>query len=176
MAPTKSLVHVKHKLVLGGVVVAVAVAAIGADGTAAPERGLFIPGRSLGGVEIGMTKAEVLKAWGKQHGVCRDCRHTTWYFNERPFEPQGTGVVFEEGRATNVFTVWQPKGWRTPDGLALGDPAAEIARTYGPLERRRCSSYYALVDERPRLQAVYYVFRNEAWGFGLTLPDASPCL
>jgi hypothetical protein len=158
---------------LGALVAALLVAVPAAAGERSRS---FVPERSLGAVTVGMSKKQVLEAWGKRHGVCSDCLHLTWYFNERPFEPQGTGVVFEEGRATHVFTVWQPKGWRTPDGLALGDPAAEIARTYGPLERRRCSSYYALVDERPRLQAVYYIFRNEAWGFGLTLPDASPCL
>lgn len=176
MAPTKSLVRVKHKLVVTGAVVAASLAWSGAGGTTAPERGLFVPGRSLGGVELGMTKADVRREWGGRFGVCRDCLHTTWYFNYRPFLPQGTGVVFERGRVTHVFTLWQPRGWRTPDGLTLGDPAADIARTYGPLDRRRCARYYGLVEPGLRAQTVYYVFDDEVWGFGLTMPDASPCL
>lgn len=123
-----------------------------------------------------MTRAQVREAWGERHGVCRGCRHTTWYFNQEPFEPEGAGVVFERGRVAHVFTLWQPDGWRTEEGLALGAPAAEIARTYGPLDRRSCLGYYALLDEGGEAQTAYYVFDNELWGFGLTLPEASPCL
>jgi hypothetical protein len=169
-------VRVKHKLVVGGFVVMVALALTGSDAVTAPERGLFVPGESLGGVRIGMTKAEVADAWGERHGVCRSCPHTTWYFNYKPFLPEGVGVVFERGGVTHVFTVWQPEGWRTPEGLSVGEPAADIARTYGPLDRRRCIRYDALVQTGIKAQSVYYVFENEVWGFGLTVPDASPCL
>jgi hypothetical protein len=169
-------VRVKHKLVVGGLVVAVAFALTGSDAITAPERGLFVPGESLGGVRIGMTKAAVADAWGSRHGVCRSCPHQTWYFNYKPFLPEGVGVVFERGRVTHAFTVWQPEGWRTPEGLRVGEPAADIARTYGPLDRRECGRYYALVEAGLGAQTVYYVFENEVWGFGLTVPDASPCL
>jgi hypothetical protein len=169
-------VRVKHKLVVGGLVAAFALALTGSDAVTAPERGLFVPGESLGGVRIGMTKAAVVDAWGNRHGVCRSCPHETWYFNYKPFLPEGVGVVFERGRVTHVFTVWQPEGWRTSEGLRIGEPAAEIARTYGPLDRRRCVGYEALVQPGLRAQTAYYVFENEVWGFGLTVPDASPCL
>jgi hypothetical protein len=172
----ESLVRVKHKLAVGGVAVVFALALTGADAVTAPERGLFVPGEGLGGVRIGMTKAAVVDAWGDRHGVCRSCPHETWYFNYEPFLPEGVGAVFERGRVTHAFTVWQPDGWRTPEGLRLGEPAAEIARTYGPLDRRRCVRYDALVEPGLRAQTVYYVFENEVWGFGLTVPDASPCL
>lgn len=149
----------------------------GATASAAPSPGReFVPAKSVAGVRLGMTTQDVLRVWGKRHGVCRDCRRTTWYFNYRPFEPQGTGVVFEAGRVVHAFTVWQPRGWRTTAGLELGAPAAEISRTYGPLDRRGCSRYYALVERGRRAQTVYYVYRNEVWGFGLTVRDASPCL
>jgi hypothetical protein len=143
---------------------------------APPERALFVPGESLAGVRIGMTKAEVTELWGNRYGVCRDCPHTTWYFNYRPFEPEGAGVVLERGEVTHAFTVWQPRGWRTREGLELGEPAAEIARTYGPLDRRECSFYYSLLDQGAGVQTVYYVFGDEVWGFGLTRPESSPCL
>jgi hypothetical protein len=173
---TESLVRVKHKLAVGAVAVVFALALTGSDAVTAPERGLFVPGESLGGVRIGMTKAAVAEAWGARHGVCRSCPHETWYFNYEPFLPEGVGVVFERGRVTYAFTVWQPDGWRTSEGLRLGEPAADIARTYGPLDRRRCVRYDALVEPGLRAQTVYYVFENEVWGFGLTVPDASPCL
>jgi hypothetical protein len=143
---------------------------------APPQRGEFVPGRSLAGVHLGMTKQEVLAAWGKRHGICRNCPSETWYFNYRPFTPQGTGVVFERGRVAHAFTVWRPSGWQTSAGLALGDPASEVARVYGSLDRRQCTFYYALLKPAKRAQSVFYVFRGQVWGFGLILPNASPCL
>jgi quercetin dioxygenase-like cupin family protein len=77
-----------------------------------------------------MTPAQVLQAWGKRHGVCRTCVDRTWYFNYRPFTPEGAGAVFRRGRVVHVFTVWKPEGWSTPEGLMLGQQAGEIGATY----------------------------------------------
>lgn len=151
---------------------AVALPAAGAP----PQRGQFVPGKELGGVSLGMTKQEVLDAWGDRHGVCRSCPRETWYFNYRPFEPEGAGVVFERNHVIHVFTVWQPPGWKTPGGLALGDPASEATRVYGALDRRQCTFYYALLEPARGAQSVFYVFEEEIWAFGLIERDASPCL
>jgi hypothetical protein len=169
---------VKHKLIVGSLVVlaGVGVAGAGSGAGAAPERELLVPGESLGGVRIGMAKAEVVSEWGLRFGRCRTCSRTTWYFNFKPFEAEGAGVSLEGGRVSHVFTLWQPDGWRTPEGLRIGEPAADIARTYGPLDRRECGHYYALVEPGGEAQTAYYVFDNEVWGFALTVPDASPCL
>jgi hypothetical protein len=164
---------------LACVCLAVAAAAAGTGAlvhAAPPNPGTFTPEADLGGVEIGMKKADVTSLWGERHGVCRECFRTTWYFNYRPFTPQGVGVVFERNRVAHVFTVWRPAGWRTAQGLRLGAPASEISKTYGPMDRRSCTLYYALVRPGVRAQTVFYVFRDRLWGFGLTIPDASPCL
>jgi hypothetical protein len=123
-----------------------------------------------------MTKQEILSLWGNRHGVCKDCPRMTWYFNYRPFTPQGTGVVFANGKAVHLFTVWRPSGWRTPDGVVLGGPPSDVSRYYGSLDRRACTGYYALLKPGKDAQSVFYVFRDKVWGFGLTLPDASACL
>ena len=123
-----------------------------------------------------MTKRQVLAKWGERHGICRSCRRETWYFNYEPFTPEGTGVVFDRGRVVHVFTVWQPSGWRTPEGLELGDDVSEASRVYGSLDRRECTRYYALVQPGRGAQNVFYVFEGEIWGFGLTERNASPCL
>ena len=141
-----------------------------------PDPARFEPGKSLAGIRLGMTGGEVLKAWGKRHGVCRSCPDKTWYFNYTPFTPQGSGVVFRDGRVTHVFTVWRPPGWRTAEGLALGAPASDVSRIYGSLDRRSCTGYYALLKPGKRGDSAFYVFRDKVWGFGLTLPNASPCL
>ena len=56
------------------------------------------PASALGGVRIGMTKQEVQARWGTSFGRCRGCTRETWYFNYRPFDPQGAGVSFARGR------------------------------------------------------------------------------
>jgi hypothetical protein len=143
---------------------------------APPKQGEFVPGKSLAGIRLGMTRQEVAAAWGMGHGVCRGCPRETWYFNYRPFTPQGAGVVFERGRVAHAFTVWRPVGWKTPEGLTLGDPASEVARVYGSLDRRQCTFYYALLKPAKRVESVFYVFRDQVWGFGLIRSNASPCL
>ena len=138
--------------------------------------GVLVPGKSLGGVELGMTKEQVLQAWGKRHGVCRDCPATTWYFNDEPFEPQGTGVVFDHGRVAHAFTVWRPVGWKTPAGLFLGADESDVSRLYGSLDKRECTFYDALLLPGKDVTTIFYVFRNRVWGFGLMKPNRSPCL
>ena len=50
-----------------------------------------------------MSKAELKAIWGTSFGRCRDCLRETWYFNYRPFTPQGAGVTFKRGRVVQVF-------------------------------------------------------------------------
>jgi hypothetical protein len=143
---------------------------------APPRTGFLDPGKSVGGVSLGMTQSQVLATWGKRHGVCKDCVDPTWYFNYRPFEPQGTGVVFDHGKVVHAFTVWRPVGWKTPQGLFLGADASDVARIYGSLDKRECTSYDALLLPDKKATSVFYVFRDKVWGFGLIKPNASPCL
>lgn len=160
-----------------GALAAAACVALAVPATAAPPRtGLFVPGESLGGVGLGMSREDVFAAWGKRHGVCKDCEQATWYFNDEPFQPQGTGVELEKGRVSRVFTVWRPTGWKTPEGLFLAADASEIARIYGSLDKRQCARYAALLLPGKKVTSVFYVFRGKVWGFGLMRPRASPCL
>ena len=141
-----------------------------------PTGGTFWPGQSLAGVELGMTPEQVEAAWGARHGVCAECDDLTWYVNERPFQPQGAGVVFERGCVVRAFTVWQPEGWSTPEGLELGASAGDIGATYGELAEIGCGDYDALVDNAPHATSVFYVHDDEVWGFGLVRRGRSPCV
>jgi hypothetical protein len=140
-----------------------------------PTQGVFVPGERLGGVGLGMTKAELRARWGSRFGVCRGCAQETWYFNLKPFEPQGAAVEFRRGRVARAFTVWRPLGWRTADGLTLGVRTDEIpfVRSTAP---RSCDGYSAYVVRGRRATSVFYVFRGRLWGFGLMRPRLSPCL
>ena len=164
---------------LGSVALAAVVAALVLVLTAAAEPssgGSFSPGVSLAGVELGQTRAQVLETWGARHGVCAECDEATWYFNERPFQPEGMGVVFEHGKVVHAFTVWQPEEWSTPEGLELGAAAGDIGATYGELAEIDCGGYLALVDADPVSRSAFYVYEDEVWGFGLLAPGRSPCV
>jgi hypothetical protein len=137
---------------------------------------VLVAGKSLGGIALGMTKAQVRRVWGARFGRCRSCADETWYFNYLPFEPEGAGVAFRRGRVIRVFTLWQPGGWRTTEGVALGAPESEVTDTYGALPRRRCIRYTALLMRSERVQTAFYVHDGELWGFGLMRPAASPCV
>lgn len=140
-----------------------------------PQAGVAVPGESLGGLRLGATAAQVEAAWGTSHGVCRSCRRTTWYFTYRPFEPQGAGVELRRGRVAAVFSLWQPPGWRTPEGLRLGDDVSRVTALYGPLPRVRCAGYEAFTLRRGRTLTAFYVLRDEVWAFGLARAGAGAC-
>jgi hypothetical protein len=143
---------------------------------APPGAGVLVPGRSLGGVRLGATKAEVEAAWGQAYGRCRSCAEETWYFNDYAFRQQGAGVSFRHGRVSALFTLWQPAGWHTTRGLTLGESVARVTSVFGPLPRRECGSYYLL--ELPRSGAVTsFVIVNEyLFGFLLRLRGEPACL
>jgi hypothetical protein len=167
----------QHKLLsaVAGAGVALVLPA-GTASTAPPARGVFVPGVSLGGVELGMTRAGVSRAWGRRHGVCRDCPRETWYFNYRPFEPQGTGVVFHRGRVVHLFTLWKPAGWRTSEGLELGAARGEVGKGLVVRDERTCDGYVAMLAPGPSAESVFYVYDGRLWAFGLIRPGEDPCL
>jgi hypothetical protein len=150
-------------------------AVLAAVAVALPAHGTLVPGRSLGGVRLGDRPARVLRLWGRNHGVCANCRRTTWYYNYARYEPQGAGVEFSRGRVAAVFTLWSPKGWRGPRGLRLGDPADRIRAAYGLLPMEHCTNYDAYAIVAQRNVTVFYVFANKLWGFALTRPSVSVC-
>ena len=153
-----------------------AVLALAAPAAAAPPgAGVLVPGRSLGGIELGATKAEVERRWGRAYGVCRGCAGETWYFNYYAFQPRGAGVEWRNGRAVALFTIYQPLGWRTPKGLELNDPASRITGIYGPLKRTECGSYSALALTGRNATTTFYVLGDRLWAFGLSRPGTPLC-
>lgn len=149
--------------------------ALAAPAAAAPPRaGVLVPGRSLGGVALGASTQAVVHAWGAGFGVCRDCPRPTWYFTYAAFQPQGAGVEFRAGRVAAVFTLWSPPGWRAR-GVTIGDPVAEITTAFGPLERRDCDGYYALLLPQGRTVTLFYVVAEKVWGLGLSRAGSQPC-
>jgi hypothetical protein len=144
-------------------------------GAAPPRAGLVVPGKSVGGLELGATRAQVRAAWGSRFGACRGCRMPAWYFNFRKFEPEGAGVAFRRNRTVALFTIWAPPGWRTDRGLRIGDDAARVGALHGPLLRVRCGSYEALTMRVGSAVTAVYVHDERVWGFGLSRPGVPVC-
>jgi hypothetical protein len=143
--------------------------------SAPPGAGVLVPGRSLGGIELGMTKAALQRSWGLSYGVCKRCRHETWYFNYNAFQPHGVGVELRAGRVAAIFTLYQPPGWRTNRGLQLGDSEARITSLYGALVRRQCGGYSVLVLPGREGTTGFYVLDDRLWAFGLYRPGLPLC-
>jgi hypothetical protein len=140
-----------------------------------PQPGVLAPGKSLGGVRLGATPAQVERAWGRFHGTCRGCARPTWYFTYARFDRHGASVEFQGRRVVAVYTLWQPSGWRTSRGLALGATASQISATYGALPRLRCRTYLAYTQTRRQSVTAFYVVSDTLWGFGLMRPRVPAC-
>ena len=150
--------------------------ALAAPAAAAPPgAGVLVPGRSLGGVALGETKAAVEARWGRAYGVCRGCAAETWYFNYYAFQPKGTGVEWRDGRVAALFTLYQPLGWRTTKGLELDDHVSRIRGTHGPLPRTECPGYTVYTLRGRNAVTAFYVLRDRLWAFRLARPGAPLC-
>jgi hypothetical protein len=142
---------------------------------ALPVGGSVVPGVSLGGIRLGDSQRRVRAVWGSSFGVCSTCAQETWYFNYVAYAPQGAGVQFSRRRVVAVFTLWQPTGWRTPSGLATGDPQSRITTLYGTLPRTRCGTYDAFLLRRRATVTAFYVVAGKVWGFGLSRRGVAAC-
>ena len=142
---------------------------------ALPDQGVLTPGESLGGVQLGDTRASVTKRWGSRHTLCAVCTQFTWLYSYRGRGPEGAAVSFRNGRVSAVFTLGVPRGWRTSRGVALGDPAEKVQAVYGRLPWSRCIGYGALSIRRPGGVASIYTFGESVYGFALTRPSEPVC-
>lgn len=136
-------------------------------GGALPKAGTVQFGEDLGGVRVGMSADEVTERWGADFGVCRNCRNETRYYTYAAFEPEGAGVELIDGAVVALFTLWQPEGWRSGGGLALGTSRSEIPDVYLELTRVECAGYEGYVHERRESKTVLYLHDDELWAYAL---------
>ena len=132
-------------------------------------------GETLGGVGLGMSRSDVLATWGSSFGVCRDCESDTWYFTYAEFSPEGAGVEFGPDGVRAVFTLWEPEGWRSSGGLALGTPRDEIPQAYLELERIECPGYEAYVHGRSSARTALYLHEDRVWAYAVIDLDEPVC-
>jgi hypothetical protein len=142
---------------------------------ALPQHGVLIAGRSLGGIRLREPAVRVEAALGPDHGVCRRCTKTTWYFQYKPYDAHGLAVELTKGRVSGLYTVDRPAGWRGPGGLELGASQGQVVSAAGPLVTVQCSTYDVLVRDSRTARTAYYLANGQLWAFGLFRRAASPC-
>lgn len=145
---------------------------------ALPHPGILVPGQSIAGIRLGMTKTRVAALLGAEHSRCASCAWETWYFQLHPFQPQGLAVEFQRGRVSFLTTLWSPDGWRTQSGITVGSPEAKLDALHAGLVLEECpesSGYDLLVRRESAVTTGYLVVNGSLWGFMLAPPRAPLC-
>jgi hypothetical protein len=141
-----------------------------------PTRGVLTPGVSLAGVHIGDTVTKVKRLWGSNYKVCPDCKDATWFYFYSHGEPLGAAVRFSKAeRVVAVFTLGAPTGWRTAEGLLVGEQIDKVARLYGTLGWRHCIGYGAMTMRKGNIVTSIYTTGQAVYGFALTAPAIPVC-
>jgi hypothetical protein len=143
-----------------------------------PARGVLHPGKSLAGVKLGMTMKQVTDLWGKNYKVCvprRICPYPTWYYIYPKGEPLGASVRFRQGKVVTIFTLGSPTGWRTAEGLLMGEQIDRINQLYGKLTWSVCIGYGAMSMRTADAVTSIYTTGESVYGFALSRPGEPVC-
>lgn len=140
-----------------------------------PQPGFLVAGKSLGGVRLGATEAQVRDAWGTRVGVCRGCERRTLYFTYGAFDQSGVGAEFVRGRAVALYTLWAPNGWRTDRGVRLGAPELDVVNVYRGMLRAECGHYFGRSLRRGRVVTAFWFYDGSLWAFGIQRPSVPLC-
>jgi hypothetical protein len=141
---------------------------------ALPQNGVLVSGESLAGVRLGDTTDEVRKLWGRNFTVWEGHTPITWFYFAETGDPVGAGVVFREGRVTAVFTLGAKRGWRTDEGVKVGDYlSTQLLHDEG--NWTVCAGYSAKSEESDDAVTSILAVGPVVYGFSLTRPDESVC-
>jgi len=148
---------------------------------ALPPVGILTPGVSLGGLQIGDTQSQVVKRWGHAYAICPEnqCAGTdvVWLFVYTHGEPLGAAVRFSKlGRVIAVFTLGSPAGWKTHEGLRIGQAVDDAYRIYGQnLAWSVCVGYGAMSMRNSEAVTSIYTTGDNVYGFAITAPGIPIC-
>jgi hypothetical protein len=144
-----------------------------------PSHGVLMPQQSLAGVRLGDTPAQVRATIGTRYSVCKTCDSPSWfYFTRADFRggENGLGVSFRKGRVAAVYTLGYPVGWRTTQGLKVGQEQKRLIELYGgSLSPKECVGYMAHSKRGPKAVTTYFTMETFVSGFALTLPSEPVC-
>jgi hypothetical protein len=140
-----------------------------------PAQGLLVGGKSLAGVELGDTAAEVRSTWGRKFTKCDYCSQPTWFFTyPPPADPVGAGVTFRNGRVTSVFTLGMKRGWHSDDGLKVGG-LMSTKLMHDDSEWKMCAGYSAKLETSKNAVTSILMQGPIVYGFALSRPSEPIC-
>jgi hypothetical protein len=139
-----------------------------------PDHGVLVPFRSLAGVRLGDTPAKVEARIGTRYQACARCATATWYYSRTGTSP-GLAVAFRRGRVSAVSTLGAPIGWRTSDGLRVGEGLDRLQTLYAKFTWRTCVGYGALSLRKAGVVTAIYTTADVVYGFGLLRPAEPIC-
>jgi len=180
-----------------------ALAAAGAQSSNFPSKGMVVPGRSIGGISLGMTETQVEQRWGHGFAVCTKCgANLVWLFEYPGAEPLGAAIKFgvpassgvapsspaKNGSKTGVapvklnpaakvvavFTLGSPVGWGTK-GAMMFDPVSNVYSLFGNTGDAQCIGYDALTVRIGSSTMSFYTASGVIYGYALTAPSQPPC-
>jgi hypothetical protein len=156
-----------------------------------PQHGVFVVGKTLAGVGLGYTQAQVKARWGAGYTLCTakplcTAKQPVWLYEYRIGEPLGVAVRFRDGRSVSVFTLGavgvQPLsvggggGWKTAEGLRITDPISNIANFYGAATiDTSCAFYDAISMRTGGVTSSFYTASGTVYGFALTAAGEPVC-
>src|SRR5262245_64789264 len=124
-----------------------------------------------------MTVKQVTDLWGKNYKVCprQHCSYPTWYYIYPKGEPLGVSVRFRQNRVVTIFTLGSPTGWRTAEGLLIGEQVDRINELYGKLTWSVCIGYGAMSMRTSEAVTSIYTTGEAVYGFALSRPAEPIC-
>ena len=156
-----------------------------------PQHGIFVVNKTLAGVGLGYTQAQVKQHWGSRYTLCTAIplcspKEPVWLFLPPIGEPLGVGVRFRNGKTVAVFTLGTPGvnplsagglgGWKTAQGLSMFDPVTAIYSLYPAAAiSTQCLSYAALSMRAGGVTSSFYVSSGTVYGFALTAQNEPIC-
>ena len=140
-----------------------------------PRAGVLVTGRSLAGVKLGDSAAEVRRVWGQRFVVCRGCKPTTWFYTYSSDDPLGAGVKFRHGRVIAVFTLGSPRGWRNDRGLHVGELLDPFNDPSTASKWVTCTGYGAKSVRTGDAISSVLTLGESVYGFALTRPSEPVC-
>jgi hypothetical protein len=143
---------------------------------ALPRRGVLVNGRSLAGVRLGDTPAQVRALWGHNFTRCHGCKPQMWFYFLPTGDPVGAGVEFRGGRVVAVFTLGGPTGWHTETGLKVGQMLNPFNDPNDPSKWKSCAGFSAKSAPTTGNAVTSILTQGQSvYGFALTRPSISPC-
>jgi len=118
---------------------------------------------------------QVRSLWGTQYETCKYCVDPTWLYEYRGSEPLGAAVRFEHGRVVAAFSLGSPAGWRTKDGLYMGDPIADVYQHYKTTGTTRCIGFDAVTARTGKVVTAFYSAAGVIYGFAIVIPTMTVC-